>query len=333
LRPFEPFFKNPHLATLAGNFWPRPKSERRWPVQSVLYQTEPDVQVLVHTQHPDGEPRGELILVHGLEGSSQAGYARSMVYAALEAGYITHRFNLRSCGGTESLALSNYHSGQTSDVLHVLRERKRVSGLPIFLAGFSLGGNVSLKLAGEMGDAGPDLLAGVCAVSTPIDLASCAKALGERQNFLYSRRFLSRLKEKIRIRHRQAPEMYPLEHLKDVRTIFDFDDYYTARLFGFGTAADYYRTQSSHQFLEGIRVPTLLVIAKNDPLVPFPVYRHPAFTQNRYLQLVAVDHGGHLGFIARRTPRFWLDGVVMEWMEQVGNKEPAIHVSHTEPRA
>lgn len=137
MRPFEPFFKNSHLATLAGNFWSRPNSELKWPVQAVLYQTEPGVQVLVHTQHPIGDPRGELILVHGLEGSSQAGYARSMVYAALEAGYITHRFNLRSCGGTESLALSNYHSGQTSDVLHVLRERKRASGLPVFLAGIA----------------------------------------------------------------------------------------------------------------------------------------------------------------------------------------------------
>ncbi len=327
MRPFEPFFRNPHLATIAGNFWTRPKSESRWPVQAVRYQTEPGVQVLVHTQHPEGEPRGELILVHGLEGSSEAGYARSMAFAALEAGYVTHRMNLRSCGGTESLALSNYHSGQTSDVLYVLRERKRESGLPLFLTGFSLGGNVSLKLAGELGESGPELLAGVCAVSTPIDLASCAQALGKVQNYVYKQRFLSRLMEKIRTRHAQAPEIYTLEHLPKVRTIFDFDDYYTARLFGFGTAGNYYSTQSSNQFLERIRVPTLVVAAKDDPLVPFEVYNHPAFEENPHLRLVAVEHGGHIGFIARRRPRFWLDGLVMDWLEEISNKKPATFVS------
>jgi predicted alpha/beta-fold hydrolase len=324
LRPFHPFFRNPHLSTLAGNFWTRPK--HRWPVQAVRYQTEPDIQILVHSQQPDGPPRGELILVHGLEGSSAAGYALSMSHAALEAGYATHRVNLRSCGGTESLALSNYHSGQTSDVLHVLRERKRATDLPIFLAGFSLGGNVSLKLAGELGESAADLLAGVCAVSTPIDLAACAEALGRAENLIYARRFLSRLKDKIRTRHLQAPQLYTLEYLDRVRTIYDFDDFYTARLFGFETAANYYRTQSSNQFRERIRIPALIVTAKDDPLVPFSTYDHPAFRRNPCLRLVAVDHGGHLGFIARRRPRFWLDGLVVDWLEEMNSrtKQPLV---------
>jgi predicted alpha/beta-fold hydrolase len=326
LRPFDPFFKNPHLATMAGNFWSRPQSAHRWPVESVLYQTEPDVQVLVHTQRPDGDPLGELILVHGLEGSSEAGYARSMSYAALEAGYVAHRFNFRSCGGTEKLALSNYHSGQTSDVLHIARELK-TGGLPIFLAGFSLGGNVVLKLAGELGESARDLLAGVCAVSTPIDLGACANALGKPENYIYQQRFLSRLKEKIRTRYGQAPELYTLEHLPKIKTIYDFDDFYTARLFGFGTAENYYRTQSSNQYLERIRVPTLVVAAKDDPLVPFHVYEHPAFQRNPHLRLVAVEHGGHLGFVARRRPRFWLDGLVMEWIAEQRNKVPSALVS------
>jgi predicted alpha/beta-fold hydrolase len=327
LTPFNPLFRNPHLATIAGNFWKRPEISDRWPVEAVIYQTEPEVQVLVHTQRPSGEPRGELVLVHGLEGSSDAGYARSMSYAALSAGYVTHRVNLRSCGGTEALALTNYHSGQTSDVLHVIRERKRASGLPIYLTGFSLGGNVSLKLAGELGESGPELLAGVCAVSTPIDLASCATALGKRENFIYRDRFLTRLKEKIRTRHSQAPKIYTLEHLPKVRTIYDFDDYYTARLFGFGTAAEYYRTQSSNQFLEKIRVPTMVVTAKDDPLVPFEVYHHPAFASNPHLRLVAVEHGGHIGFISRTRPRFWLDGLVIDWLTEISAKKPATFVS------
>jgi uncharacterized protein len=317
LRPFRPFFKNPHLATIAGNFWRRPESEKRWPVEPRLYQTEPGVKIRVDAQRPSGEVRGELIMVHGLEGSSHAGYARSLAAAALEAGYATHRMNLRSCGGTEDLAPTNYHSGQTSDVLHVLRELRRAGAGPLFLAGFSLGGNISLKLCGELGERAGELLAGVCTVSTPIDLAACATALGRRKNILYDRRFLAALKRKIRVRARQAPQTYSVEHLAKIRTIYDFDDYYTARLFGFGTAANYYRTQSSNQYLEKIRVPALVIIAKDDPLVPFSVYDHPAFAENPWLRLLAVEHGGHLGFIARGRPRFWLDGVVLDWMEEL----------------
>ena len=242
---------------------------------------------------------------------------RSMAYAVLEAGFATHRLNLRGCGGTEPLASSNYHSGQTSDVLHVIRERKRQSGLPVYLIGFSLGGNIALKLAGELGEAGPDLLAGVCAVSTPIDLAACAKALGERRNFIYQRRFLSRLKEKVQLRHAQAPEIYTLEHLPKIRTIYDFDDYYTAQFFGFGTAVRYYRTQSANQFLDAIQVPALVVVAKDDPFIPFAVYDHPAFARNAHLRLVTPDRGGHLGFIARRRPRFWLDALVVDWLMEI----------------
>lgn len=314
LTPFEPFFKNPHLSTMAGNFWSRPPVDARWPVNAVRYRTEPEVEVLVHAQRPHGPARGEIILVHGLEGSSAAGYARSMSYAALEAGYATHRFNMRSCGGTENLALSNYHSGQTSDLLHVLKERRSKTDLPIYLVGFSLGGNVVLKLTGELGEQARGLVAAVCAVSTPIDLRACATALGTHRNIIYEKRFLSRLKDRIRLRHRQAPEIYSLEPLKKVRTIYDFDDLYTGPLFGFGNADNYYATQSSNQFLSKIRIPALLVQAKDDPLIPFSVYDHPAFRENPCLTLVAVEHGGHLGFISRKQPRFWLDGLVLGWL-------------------
>ncbi len=315
---------------MAGNFWPRPKVDERWPVEAVIYQTEPDVSVLVHSQSPDSAARGEIILVHGLEGSSAAGYARSMCYAALDAGYATHRFNMRSCGGTENLALSNYHSGQTSDLLHVVRELRKKTDLPIYLVGFSLGGNVVLKLAGELNDDARGLVTAVCAVSTPIDLKACATALGKRENFIYEQRFLSRLRERIRLRHQQAPEIYSLEPLKKIRTIYDFDDLYTGPLFGFGNADNYYATQSANRFIGKIRIPALVVQAKDDPLIPFAVYDHPAFRENPNLTLVAVDHGGHLGFIARHRPRFWLDGLVTGWIEELsprGNKTPRELVS------
>ena len=228
---------------------------------------------------PLERPKGELILVHGLEGSSVSGYARSMVHAALQRGWATHRFNMRGCGGADGLAVTGYHAGQTSDPPAVLRARRRASSLPIFVIGFSLGGNVALKLAGVPAESAGELLAGVCAVSTPIDLAARVAALGRPQNVIYQSRFLNRLKERIRRKNPLAPDVYTLEHLPKIRTIEDFDDYYTARLFGFGTAANYFRTQSSNQYLERIRVPALLVQSKDDPLIPFPVFEHPGVWQ------------------------------------------------------
>jgi predicted alpha/beta-fold hydrolase len=99
LRPFQPLFKNSHLATIAGNFWPRPQSEQRWPVTDTLHEPEPGVQILIRSQAPE-RPHAEIILIHGMEGSSESGYARSMAAAALAAGFATHRYNMRGCGGS-----------------------------------------------------------------------------------------------------------------------------------------------------------------------------------------------------------------------------------------
>jgi len=317
LRPFVPFFRNPHLLTIAGNYWRRELNEQRFPVQAKFYDTEPGVQVLVHSQVPATEPIAQLILVHGLEGSSSAGYARSLAQAALEAGCATHRLNMRSCGGTEHLSgRTLYHSGQTSDLLAMIRQLP--SNAPIFLAGFSLGGNVVLKLAGELGASasslGSKVIAGVMAISTPIDLAACVRQLDKPSNVIYARRFVSRLKERVRVKERLTPGLFDLSGLDLVRNIYDFDDRFTAQAFGFGTADNYYATQSSNQFLDRIRVPTLLVQAKDDPLIPFSVYDHPALSTNPNLRLIAVEHGGHLGFISKTRPRFWLDQVLVNWV-------------------
>lgn len=322
MRSFVPLFRNAHLTTFAGNYWRRRLDEKRFPVQAKLCETEPGVQVLVHSQHPAEAPAAELILVHGLEGSSEAGYARSLAQAALEAGFAVHRYNMRSCGGTEHLSGKTlYHSGQTGDLLAVLRQHDWQA--PVFLAGFSLGGNVVLKLAGELGEAAKDLIAGVSAISTPIDLAACVKQLDRRSNYIYARRFVSRLKQRIQLKEKLTPGLFQLADLSRVKTIYDFDDLFTAPAFGFGTADNYYATQSSNQFLDRIRVPALLVQAKDDPLIPFEVYRHPSFSRNPYLRLLAVEHGGHLGFLSKTRPRFWLDQVLLEWMERVRNKVPA----------
>ena len=320
MQSFEPIVKNPHVLTILANFAQRRLDTDRFPIRERLYQTDPDAQVLVHEQRPHGEAVGEIVMIHGLEGSSNAGYIRSMAQLALEDGYAVHRKNMRSCGGTESLCKTMYHAGLTADTLEVIRGIRAEQRRPVFLIGYSLGGNVSLKLAGELGESAIGLLDGVVAVSTPIDLAACVRQMSRRVNWIYESRFLSRLKQRIRRRSESMPGVYDVSALERCRSVYDFDDKITAPFFGFGSADNYYATQSSNQFLANIRIPTLLIQAKDDPLIPFEIYQHPSIAENEHIRLVAAEHGGHLGFLSNRHPRFWVDRVILGWLQQIGNK-------------
>jgi predicted alpha/beta-fold hydrolase len=308
LPPFRPILANNHFLTVAGNFWPRFLDVSRYPVTSKLFTTEPGVQVLVQSQRPDAPARGEIVMVHGLEGSGESGYMRSLAQAALDAGFATHRFHMRTCGGTAHLCPTLYHAGLTSDLLAFIRQ----FDAPVYLAGFSLGGNVALKLAGELGDDAGRLIAGVCAVSTPIDLDACARRLGRLDNRVYERRFLRRMCARLLATGRYTPSDF-----RGVRSIFDIDDRITAPSLGFRGAGHYYETQSSNQFLARIRVPTLVVQARDDNFIPFEIFDRPEFTSNPDLTLLAPERGGHLGFISREKPRFWVDSVLIEWIQKV----------------
>lgn len=321
---FQPIVRNAHLLTIAGNFWPRQIDLHRFPCQRKLYRTDDRTTVVVYEHQPPVAPRGQIIVLHGLEGSADAGYIQSFAQAALEHGFGVHRKNMRSCGGTEDLSETMYHSGLTADTRFIARALHDRNIGPVFAAGFSLGGNVVLKLAGELGETA--LLAGVCAVSTPIDLAMSVAALDNRLNFLYRRRFLDRLRKRVVRKSMSSPDTYKTDRLAHIHSIYDFDNEFTAPLFGFGTAANYYATQSSARFLSQIRTPTLVIAAQDDPLVPFRMYRdHPAFSENPALTLVAPEHGGHIGFLSRgfrsRTqPRFWVDQVAIDWLELVAGR-------------
>jgi predicted alpha/beta-fold hydrolase len=311
LPEFRPIFGNPHLLTIAGNFWPRKIDEQRFPAVRKQYSIAPGTTVVAFEHQPPEPARGQIVLLHGLEGSAAAGYFASLTQAALLRGYGVHRLNMRSCGGTEDLCETMYHSGLTGDTKFILAQLKQ----PVFIVGFSLGGNVALKLAGELGTT--DLLAGVCAISTPIDLATCVGAIDKPSNVLYARRFLKRLRERVLRMSELVPHAYSIEGLDDVKTIWEFDDRFTAPLFGFGTAANYYATQSATNYLAAIRVPALVIAAKDDPLVPFEIYSHPAFRNNPALTLLATERGGHLGFLARYKPRFWLDDAALDWIDSI----------------
>ncbi len=215
MQAFEPLFRNPHVLTILANFWPRSYDISRFPMVDRLIRTDDDTQVLVQTQRPAGAPVGEVVMLHGLGGTAKPRYIRSMAWNALQAGFIAHRFHMRTCGGTAHLCKTLYHAGLTSDLRAFLEAEK--SSLPVFLIGFSLGGNVALKLAGELG--ATDLIQGVCAISTPLDLAAGVRRIGRLDNRIYERRFLKRMRKRL-----LATGRYSRELLESARTLYDIDD-------------------------------------------------------------------------------------------------------------
>ncbi len=248
-------------------------------------------------------------MVHGLEGSGEAGYVRGFSAAGLRAGFAVHRFHMRTCGGTEKLGGTLYHAGLTSDLLFVLRQMQNQGRKPAFLVGFSLGGNVVLKLAGELGAAAGALIGAVCAVSAPLDLAACARRLAQKENWIYEWRFVRRMRARLR-----ATGRYLSSDVAGLRSVMEIDDRITAPSFGFGNATNYYRTQSASRYLEGIRVPALLIHAKDDPIAPFDSHQFQAAGSNPRIEQCITEYGGHLGFLGRKPHRFWLDEAIMEWI-------------------
>ena len=322
-RPFEPLSRNPHVLTVLGNFWPREFDFAAHPSEGRLIRTDPDTQVLVLTQQPSGTPVGEVVLLHGLEGGGDSGYIVSMAWHALQSGFIVHRFHMRTCGGTEKLCKTLYHAGLTSDLRAFLEQtvqlqKARDRRLPVFLIGFSLGGNVSLKMAGELGET--ELIQGVCAFSTPIDLAACARRISRRDNVFYQRRFVSRMKARL-----IGTGRYRESDFAGVRSVYEIDNRITAPSFGFRDADHYYATQSAMNFLDKIRVPGLLIQAKDDTFIPFDIFHHPSIAGNPHLTLLATDHGGHVGFLSRRGPRFWVDEVALQFVAEIAARETSVY--------
>jgi uncharacterized protein len=301
--PFQPLFRNGHLQTIVGRYWPNRLDERRWPTTERFFDTEPDVRVLAHcNSQPNGVARATVLAVHGLTASSDAPYMRTLAQTALEADFDVIRLNVRNCGGTEHLAPTLYHSGLTADLRQVVAQ---LAPRPLFLAGFSMGGNMVMKLAGEWGGETPSHVKGVCGISAPICLATCARELGKAPNRIYEARFLRQLAQTLATKRRLMPERFSQVSSDGVRSIWEFDDRVTAPAFGFRDADDYYAQSSSRGFLGRIRVPALLLQAKDDPFIPFEIFQPPSFPANEYLCLRAVDHGGHVAFLARGAPRFW----------------------------
>jgi predicted alpha/beta-fold hydrolase len=234
---------------------------------------------------------------------------------AWRAGLNVVRMNVRNCGGTEHLTPTLYHSGFTSDLRALLFELIEQDKLPdICLLGFSMGGNHALKLAGELGDAAPPELKGVCAVSPPIDLELCSIAIREPRNFIYDRRFLTSLKARMHVKNQLFPGLVDLEKLARARKLWDFDEIVTAPHFGFRDARDYYRQASSLPYLAKIKVPTLLIHAQDDPFIPFTPFAE--LPPHEYVKLLTPRHGGHVGFWQPRqngSGNYWAEQTAVDF--------------------
>jgi len=309
---FAPRFRNGHVQTLWA--WGRPRrfAALSPPVER-YFDVAVDARVLAHC-HWQGEPARHptLVLLHGLEGSSTAHYMAGMADKAWAAGWSVVRLNQRNCGGTEHLSRGLYHSGLTGDVRRVMEEIIARDGVrAVAVAGYSLGGNLALKLAGELGDAAPSELKAVCAVSPTMDLALCVRALERRSNLAYEWNFVRRLKARMRRKAAAVPGVFDLEPLGRIWTVRQFDEAYTAPHHGFRDAADYYHRASARRVVDRIRIPTLILTAADDPFVPVEPFRDPAVTGNAAITATITAHGGHCAFVER--PEDGYDGY---WAER-----------------
>jgi predicted alpha/beta-fold hydrolase len=310
---FQPLFQSADWQTVVARFWPSRINLRKHPAETRLFETEPGVRVAAHCHWQRGaNPKGTMLVVHGLEGSSQSPYVLRMSSRALDTGYHVVRLNIRNCGGTEHLSATLYHSGLTTDLRAVAEQ---LTDGPLFIVGFSMGGNMALKLAGEWGRDHPKHVKAICAVSPPIDLAECALRIAERRNRIYETRFLKRLRQTLTRKKALMAVPYTLEAFESIRTLIDFDNAYTAPAFGYRDAFDYYAHASSNRHLHRIRVPSLVVHAQDDPFIPFRVFDHPAFRENPSLQLLAPRFGGHVAFLSRQKPRFWAEEQALRFCE------------------
>jgi predicted alpha/beta-fold hydrolase len=264
-----------------------------------LIEVAPGIQVLCHCHwQADRAHALTIIVVHGLEGSSDSQYMLGVTEKALAAGMNVIRYNQRNCGGTDALAPVLYHSGLSNDVAAVAREviaRDGVSRLA--LVGFSMGGNIVLKLAGEWGTQAPPQFRAVAVCCPAIDLATSADALHEPANRIYETYFLWQLRRRLVQKERLFPDDFDTRRLRGIRSLREFDDKVTAYYCGFTGVDDYYDRASAAHVVERIAVPTLVLHAANDPFVHITAETRRKILSNKNITFVETADGGHCAFV------------------------------------
>ena len=294
-----------HLETIVPALLRHPKKITPQPEKI----TTPDDDFLQLDWYRTGSP-ALAIISHGLEGSSDRAYMKGMAKIFTDHKIDALCWNYRGCGSEMNRRPILYHSGATYDLDTVVDHALAQGYKEIVLIGFSLGGNITLKYAGEQGNnLQQKRVKAVIAFSVPLDLDAGCRQISTPANFLYARRFIKNLKIKIRQKHRQFPDKIPLNGLDKIKDLRTFDDTYTGPLHGFKNASDYYQQCSSSRFLATIKVPTLIVNALNDPFLPAECYPVAEAGQNRLITFETPAHGGHVGFTAYNKQGYY-------WSEQ-----------------
>jgi len=284
------------------------------PSESRLIEVEPSISVLCHCHWQPDRNVLTLIVVHGLEGSSESQYMLGIARNGFAAGMNVVRMNQRNCGGMDHCAPTLYNSGRSADVAAVAHQLVDHDHIPAFvLIGFSMGGNLVLKLAGEWRSAGPAEFRGVAAVCPAINLAAGADALHEPANRIYEYYFLLQLFQRFRRKVRLFPAAYDASRLRGVRTLRQFDDRVTAYYCEFTGADDYYARATAANVIDQISVPTLIIHAANDPFVRILPETRRKILANRNITYVETNDGGHCAFVGKSDRNSEYDG---RWAER-----------------
>jgi predicted alpha/beta-fold hydrolase len=290
-----------HRQTLASFFLSRrialPPAEAR------LIEVEPGVQVLAHCHwQSDRQKALTVIIVHGLEGSSDSTYMQGIAAKGLARGMNVVRMNQRNCGGTEALAPTLYHSGRSQDIAAVAQNLIAQDHISSFaLAGYSMGGNLVLKLAGEWGGTGPRQFHAVAAVCPAVNLAASADALHLPGNRLYEQYFLWQLNRRLRTKARLFPGAFDPSRLRGIRSLREFDDRITAFYCGFTGADDYYDRSAAAHVIDRIAVPTLILNAANDPFIRILPETRRKILDNPNITFIETEDGGHCSYLGERN--------------------------------
>jgi predicted alpha/beta-fold hydrolase len=280
--------------------WARKRALATLPAaESRFFDVAADARVLAHCNwQPNRRQAPTLVTLHGLEGSSEAHYMRGLADKAFARGFNVVRLNMRNCGGTEHLSRGLYHSGLTADPRAVLEELRDRDGLSAFgVAGYSMGGNVTMKLAGELGAAELPEVKAFAAVSPVIELEACVRAIERRENRIYEWNFCRNLQARMRRKARAFPGAFDLDGLWKVWSIRAFDDRYTAPHHGFAGAEDYYHRASAMRVIDRVARPALILSAADDPFVPPEIFDAPAVRDNPHITTVISQSGGHCAFV------------------------------------
>ena len=315
--PFKPhpWLASPHVQTILGRFWPWPRY--RLPSTYVEVEVGLGDRVAVLDSIPQGWTPGDpvVVLVHGLGGCARSPYVVRVGIRLVKQGIRVFRMNLRSAGSGFGLARSFYHSGKTEDLRAVVEWISgRAKDSPIGLVGFSLGANMVLKLAGEASENPLPGLDCVIAANPPLDLDACCRHIARPENRVYDQNFVKNLQGEVRRLHEAFDDLPPID-LSTVRTLFEFDETYTAPRNGFLDAADYYARSSSGPWIGRIEVPGLVIHAVDDPFIPIEPFHSIPFPEHLALEL--IPHGGHLGYLSRdrwQGDRRWLDVRISAWL-------------------